>query len=221
MEKAQEILFHIDELYTENPSEDKIRQMAENNPTRYQAWVDAFKDYDLPDVLTAIDNFWEFKSSKTKPNVAQIKAILTSHKAEKLRQAAASAPKKELPTPENLMAQDVAVGCCRNNLYVYREAFDICLNQFLPEVIPADVAEHAFYPRNVQLAVENGVFGRFDEAMLMAAQRRFRRDYEFPSANDLEAMKKAGVKPDSSHSLRMTEKGDDAVKTLSAYWRAA
>lgn len=221
MEKAQEILFHIDELYTENPSEDKIRQMAENNPTRYQAWVDAFKDYDLPDVLTAIDNFWEFKSSKTKPNVAQIKAILTSHKAEKLRQAAESAPKKELPSPENLMAQDVAAGCCRNNLYVYREAFDICLNQFLPEVIPADVAEHAFYPRNVQLAVENGVFGRFDEAMLMAAQRRFERDYEFPSANDLEAQKKAGVKLDSSHSLRMTEKGDDAVKSLASHWRAA
>jgi hypothetical protein len=212
MEKAQEILFHIDELYTENPSEDKIRQMAENNPTRYQAWVDAFKDYDLPDVLTAIDNFWEFKSSKTKPNVAQIKAILTSHKAEKLRQAAASAPKKELPTPENLMAQDVAVGCCRNNLYVYREAFDICLNQFLPEVIPADVADHAFYPRNVQLAVENGVFGRFDEAMLMAAQRRFGRDYEFPSANDMEAMKKNGTK---SVDFKQT------VGNLASHWRAA
>jgi len=212
MEKAQEILFHIDELYTENPSEDKIRQMAENNPTRYQAWVDAFKDYDLPDVLTAIDNFWEFKSSKTKPNVAQIKAILTSHKAEKLRQAAASAPKKELPTPENLMAQDVAVGCCRNNLYVYREAFDICLNQFLPEVIPADVADHAFYPRNVQLAVENGVFGRFDEAMLMAAQRRFGRDYEFPSANDMEAMKKNGKK---SVDFKQT------VGNLASHWRAA
>ena len=212
MEKAQEILFHIDELYTENPSEDKIRQMAENNPTRYQAWVDAFKDYDLPDVLTAIDNFWEFKSSKTKPNVAQIKAILTSHKAEKLRQAAASATKKELPTPENLMAQDVAAGCCRNNLYVYREAFDICLNQFLPEVIPAEVADHAFYPRNVQLAVENGVFGRFDEAMIMAAQRRFGRDYEFPSANDLEAMKKNGKK---SVDFKQT------VGNLASHWRAA
>lgn len=221
MDKTQHILFHLAELYTQEPSEEKVIKACEINPTMYEMWSDAFKDYDLPDVLTAIDNFWEFKSSKTKPNVAQIKAILTSHKAEKLRQAAASAPKKELPSPENLMAQDVAAGCCRNNLYVYREAFDICLNQFLPEVVPADVAEHALYPRNVQLAVENGVFGRFDEAMLMAAQRRFGRDYEFPSANDLEAMKKNGVKLDSSHSLRMTEKGDDAVKTLSAHWRAA
>lgn len=212
MEKAQEILKHIDELYCVKVDLKKIENMPETNPTQYEMWVDAFKDYDLPDVLTAIDNFWEFKSSKTKPNVAQIKAILTSHKAEKLRQAAASAPKKELPTPENLMAQDVAVGCCRNNLYVYREAFDICLNQFLPEVIPADVADHAFYPRNVQLAVENGVFGRFSEAMIMAAQRRFGRDYEFPSANDLEAMKKNGKK---SVDFKQT------VGNLASHWRAA
>lgn len=217
MEKAQEILFHIDELYTENPSEDKIRQMAENNPTRYQAWVDAFKDYDLPDVLTAIDNFWEFKSSKTKPNVAQIKAILNTHKAEKLKQAEVSTPKKELPTPEGLMALDISTGDCRNNLYVYREAFDICLNDFLAEVVPADVLERAYYPRNVQLAVENGVFGRFGEAMLMAAQRRFGRDYEFPSANDLAAMKEAGQKVDSSQLLRMT----DTAKNLASHWRVA
>ena len=212
MEKAQEILKHIDELYCIKVDLKKIENMPETNPTMYEMWSDAFKDYDLPDVLTAIDNFWEFKSSKTKPNVAQIKAILTSHKAEKLRQATASAPVKELPTPENLMAQDVAAGCCRNNLYVYREAFDICLNQFLPEVIPADVAEHAFYPRNVQLAVENGVFGRFDEAMLMAAQRRFGRDYEFPSANDMEAMKKNGTK---SVDFKQT------VGNLASHWRAA
>lgn len=210
MEKAQEILFHIDELYTENPSEEKILQLAEKNPTRYQAWVDAFKDYDLSDVLQAIDEYWEYKSSKTKPNVAQIKAILNAHKTSLVKETAA--PKKELPSPENLMALDVSTGDCRNNLYVYREAFDICLNQFLPEVIPADVAEHAFYPRNVQLAVENGVFNRFGEAMLMAAQRRFGRDYEFPSANDLEAMKKNGTK---SVDFKQT------VDRLASNWRAA
>ena len=117
---------------------------------------------------------------------------------------------------KNLMAQDVAAGNCRNNLYVYREAFDICLNQFLPEVIPADVAEHAFYPRNVQLAVENGVSGRFDEAMLMAAQRRFGRDYEFPSKNDLEAMKQAG---DSRFRKNDSVKG--VADILASHWRVA
>ena len=214
MEKAQEILKHIDELYCIKVDLKKIENMPETNPTMYEMWSDAFKDYDLPDVLTAIDNFWEFKSSKTKPNVAQIKAILTSHKAEKLRQAAESAPKKELPSPENLMAQDVDAGCCRNNLYVYREAYDICLDKFLREVVPDDVVDHAFWPRNVQLAVENGVFGRFDEAMLIAAQRRFGRDYEFPSANDLEAMKNNGHYKGSANITEL-------AASLASHWRAA
>lgn len=212
MDKAQQILFHLDELYTEEANEERILRACEKNPAKYGAWRDAFDEYDLSDVLFAIDEFWQYKSNKTRPNVAQIKAILNTHKAEKLRQAAESAPKKELPSPENLMAQDVAAGCCRNNLYVYREAFDICLNKFLSEVVPADVAERAFYPRNVQLAVENGVFGRFDEAMLMAAQRRFGRDYEFPSENDLEAMKKNGKK---SVDFKQT------VDSLASHWRVA
>jgi hypothetical protein len=144
--------------------------------------------------------------------VAQIKAILTSHKAEKLRQAAASAPKKELPSPENLMALDIATGDCRNNLYVYRDAFNICLKEFLPEVVPVDVLERAYYPKDVQLAVENGVFSRFGDAMLMAAQRRFERDYEFPSANDLEAMKKNGTK---QVDFKQT------IDSLASHWRAA
>ena len=212
MEKAQEILFHIDELYTENPSEEKILQLAEKNPTRYQAWVDAFKDYDLSYVLQAIDEYWEYKSSKTKPNVAQIKAILNAHKTSLVKETAA--PKKELPSPEKFMADDIKTGDCRNNLYVYRDAFEICLKEFLPQVIPADIAEHSYYPKDVQLAVENGVFFRFGEAMLMAAHRRFgeNRDYEFSSENDLKAQKQ------NSASHTMT--GQDAVNIISAHWRA-
>lgn len=219
MDKTQQILFHLDELYTEEANEERILRACEKNPAKYGAWRDAFEEYDLSDVLFAIDEFWQYKSNKTRPNVAQIRAILNAKKAEKIKKAEDTAPKKELPTPENLMAQDIATGDCRNNLYVYREAYDICLNQFLCEVIPADVAEHAYYPRNVQLAVENGVFGRFPEAMLMAAQRRFGedRDYEFPSKNDLAVQKKAEVKLDSSHSLRMT----DTVESLASHWRVA
>ena len=214
MEKAQEILLHIDELYTENPSEEKILQLAEKNPTRYQAWVDAFKDYDLSDVLMAIDEYWEYKSSKAKPNVAQIKAILSAHKTALVKST--EAPKAELPTPESLMQDDIKAGNCRNNLYVYREAYELVTQDWLAEMIPADEYNFAIthWPRNVQLAVNNGLFGRFSEAMLQAAHRRFGedRDYEFPSKNDLLAQK-----VDSSHSLRMT----DTVESLASHWRAA
>ena len=175
-------------------------------------WVDILDGYSQTDILEALKTY-----RKNVPyNVAPLPARFKEYLPEKHHRSEPESVKKELPTPENLMAQDVAAGCCRNNLYVYREAFDICLNQFLPEVIPADVAEHAFYPRNVQLAVENGVFGRFDEAMLMAAQRRFGRDYEFPSKNDLEAMKQAG---DSRFRKNDSVKG--VADILASHWRVA
>ena len=83
MEKALEILKHIEELYVAEPNLAKLEKMACNNPERVQAWEDAFREYDLSDVLDAIDNYWEFKSSKSKPSVAHIKAILNVKKVDK------------------------------------------------------------------------------------------------------------------------------------------
>ena len=47
-----------------------------------QAWRDAFNNYNLNDVLSAIDEFWNFKSSKSKPSVHKIRAILVSKKVD-------------------------------------------------------------------------------------------------------------------------------------------
>lgn len=82
MEKALEILKHIEELYVAEPDFAKIERMAKNNPERVSAWEEAFAEYDLTDILLAIDDFWNYKSSKSKPSVAQLKAILTSKKVE-------------------------------------------------------------------------------------------------------------------------------------------
>ena len=139
MEKAQEILFHIDELYLENPSEELILQMAEKNPVRYQAWVDAFKDYDLSDVLQAIDNYWEFKNSKTKPNVAQIKATLEQHRIEKLKTLNTEFKPVKGDYSWERMAQDTKDGTRRNNLYVYQDAEKIVLEDWLLKEIPTEV----------------------------------------------------------------------------------
>lgn len=80
MQKALEILKHIEELYVAEPDFSKLERMAENNPERVQAWEDAFEKYDLVDVLNAVDDFWNFKSSKSKPSVAQLRAVLVSRK---------------------------------------------------------------------------------------------------------------------------------------------
>lgn len=171
-------------------------------------WVDILDGYSQTDILDALKNY-----RKNVPyNVAPLPARFKEYLPEKHVKAETETIKRELPSPENLMALDISTGDCRNNLYVYREAFDICLDKFLREVVPDDVVDHAFWPRNLQLAVENGVFGRFSEAMIMAAQRRFGRDYEFPSANDLEAMKKNGKK---SVDFKQT------VGNLASHWRAA
>lgn len=63
-----------------NPSEEYARKYAERNPEKLAAWDAAFKAYDLSDVLTAIDEYWNFKNNKTSPRVAQILAILNSKK---------------------------------------------------------------------------------------------------------------------------------------------
>ena len=214
MQKAQEILKHIDELYLVKVDLQKIEKIPETNPTQYQAWVEAFEEYDLSDVLFAIDEFWQYKSNKTRPNVAQIRAILNAKKAEKVKKAETQAVKAELPTPESLMQDDIKAGNCRNNLYVYREAYELVTQDWLAEMIPADEYNFAIthWPRNVQLAVNNGLFGRFSEAMLQAAHRRFGedRDYEFPSANDLAAQK--GDAPVAM---------GDVAGSLASHWRVA
>ena len=194
MEKAQEILFHLDELYNETPSEFKITQACKANPVRYQAWVDAFKDYDLSDVLLAIDEYWQFKNSKTKPNVAQILAILNAKRAEKVKevpQTVAQAAKGDFAWER--MAADIEAGCCRNALYVYRDAERIVLTDWLCQEMPRDVWARMNYSARYKQAMDKGLFNNFDEALRMAAQARFGRDFEFLSKNDLENQKNSGT----------------------------
>lgn len=80
MEKTLEILKHIEELYVEDPDFSKIEKMAYANPERVNAWVEAFKNYDLSDVLTAVDEYWRYTSNKSKPTVAKLEAMLNAKK---------------------------------------------------------------------------------------------------------------------------------------------
>lgn len=212
MEKAQEILFHLDELYTENPSEEKVIRQCQENPVRYQAWVDAFKDYDLSDVLMAIDEYWEFKNSKTKPSVAQIKAKLNARNVEKVKDASTSAEIAKGDYAWERMNADIEAGSCRNNLYVYRDAERIVLNDWLAREIPASVWCKMSYASKLQQATEKGLLNSFDEALRQAAQMRFKRDYEFASANDLANTKSS--KQYQGFNL------DEASKSLASHWRA-
>ena len=209
MENAQEILFHIDELYTENPSEEKIIRACQENPVRYQAWVDAFKDYDLSDVLMAIDEYWEFKNSKTKPSVAQIKAKLNDRNAEKIVETLSPAELAKGDFAWERMNADIEAGNCRNNLYVYTDAVRFVVNEWMAEYMPVDVIHSMGYVSKMQKANEFNLFADFDEALRQAAQKRFNKDYEFESANDQKNFEK-----DFGFDLQKTS------KSLASHWRA-
>lgn len=209
MDKIQEILYHIEELYSEKPSQFKIEQMCKSNPVKYQAWVDAFKDYDLSDVLTAIDEYWEFKNSKTKPNVAQIKAILNMRKAEKIPEVEEIGKLSLADLAWSQMNLDIENGVCRNNLYVYRDAERIILEDWLLHEVPTEVWRKMSYASRLKVATEKGLTARFSEALTQAAQKRFGRDYEFESEKDMEARKSGGNNANF----------DDAAKYLAAHWK--
>lgn len=80
MEKELEILKHINELYVGDTTDEEIIRFAEKNTEKVAAWKAAFAEYDLSDVLQAVDEYWNFKNNKTSPRVAQILAILNSKK---------------------------------------------------------------------------------------------------------------------------------------------
>lgn len=84
MEKELEILKHIEELYSGDIEDGEIIRFAEKNTEKVAAWRDAFAEYDLTDVLKAIDTFWASKNSKSRPSVAQIKVVLQSENAQRL-----------------------------------------------------------------------------------------------------------------------------------------
>lgn len=80
MRKELEIIKHVIELYTGDTTDEAMANYELKNSEQVRMYAEAFRSYDLPDVLQAIDEFWNFKSSKTKPTVAQILAILNSKK---------------------------------------------------------------------------------------------------------------------------------------------
>lgn len=208
MEKAQEILYHIEELYTEKPSEEAVIRHSKENPVRYQAWVDAFKDYDLSDVLEAIDSFWEYKSSKSKPNVAQIKAILNAHKTEKSTSASDTPEINSFAPAESLMTRDIELKRNRHLLAVYKLAVDYIIQDMLLEHIPSSEWRKMDFSERVALAKKKGLFNRYDEVLAHVCKLNYGKEYQFESETMIENSK-----------ARSGSKIEDGVNILASQWR--
>lgn len=83
LEKELEILKQIEELYSGDISEQEFLEACKGKETKIAAWREAFKDYPLYEVAKAINHFYVKKSSKTRPNIAQLTAILSESGASK------------------------------------------------------------------------------------------------------------------------------------------
>lgn len=81
LDKELEILRLIEELYHGDTTEQEMYDFASKNQVKVQAWKEAFEDYPLFEVTKAINHFYMRKSSKTRPNIAQIRAILQESNA--------------------------------------------------------------------------------------------------------------------------------------------
>ena len=181
MEKALEILKHIEELYVAEPDLDKFERIAQKNPERVAAWDEAFKAYDLSDVLVAIDEFWNYKSSKSKPSVHQIKALLNVKKDLTPVPEATGATRKEkyVDYASDYMARDIKLGRNHHLLNVYQRAVSKIVNEKLLETHCLQDFRKMDYSDKCRSAMQIGLFNGFDDVLVEVCQELYGKDYQY------------------------------------------
>lgn len=175
MEKAYEILKHIEELYSkENVTEENIRKELNKNPEVVNAWREAFELYDLTDIFKAIDEFWRYTNNKSKPRVSQLLSILnTTKEVEKEKPQEKQPSVRFFCIESDLMARDKELG--RNSQFLisdYRRAVNYILTDKLIETIGGfeyDKLSNEDKTKErsdrYKRALENGLFNDFDEIL--------------------------------------------------------
>lgn len=184
MEKALEIIQHIEKLYSKDYDENYATKLLSKNPDMVEAWSDAFKDYDLTDVLCAIDEYWNYKSSKSKPAVAHIKAMLNVKKdVEKV----VKQETRELYTDyaNELMARDIELGRNRYLLPVYQKAVRYIAEDLLAKEISFEEWKGLDFAGKCERAMSVGLFNEFYNALVYICRKYHGKDYQYDSANML------------------------------------
>lgn len=162
MEKTQEILKHLFDLYRDKEhSEESILNWCAKNLERYKAYESAFNNYDMLDVFKAIDEYWRYCNNKTIPTVAKLLAMLNTNKAE-------TEKKQELReryfSPEvDYMWRDIEIGrnldCCLSH---YRRTCSYIHKKILPELIGWHEWSKLQPDEWYALSLRNGLYNDFD-----------------------------------------------------------
>lgn len=170
-------------------------------------WLEVLEGYSQTEILDALKEYRKNCEYNNAPIPGTFKKYL-HHKSEpetQVPQTVAQAAKGDFAWER--MAADIEAGCCRNALYVYRDAERIVLTDWLCQEMPRDIWARMDYSARYKQAMDKGLYNNFDEALRQAAQARFGRDFEFLSKNDIENAKNNQV-------------GDvnAAIGSLAAHW---
>ncbi|MBQ8482288.1 MAG: hypothetical protein IJ532_07120 [Alphaproteobacteria bacterium] len=163
MEKTQEILKHLFDLYNDAQwSEKDILNWCQKNTERYSAWEKAFKYIELETVFYAIDNYWRYKSNKTQPTIAKLLAMIATGEAHKAKQ-----PKivRYYNPANDFMAMDIKLGRCKHIISDYQRAVEYIINDMLCREMPASEWAKLDYSDKVKQAQEKGLFNELDEVL--------------------------------------------------------
>lgn len=89
MADTQRILHHIAELYAKPRANQEfdlaVAEMEEKMSARFEEYDKAFQEKLTADVVKAIDDYWRYKSDKTRPTLAQLMAMENSDTSKKER----------------------------------------------------------------------------------------------------------------------------------------
>lgn len=195
MADTREIIKKIADLYSFGTEKKTSEEVAQQNFAKLmekeKEWEKAFSDYETDDVILAINNFWRFKSDKTRPNVSQLLSLLqTEHDVKKKTQKKVD-NNRYFNIEFDLMNRDVKNK--RNQNYFlpdYRRAVKFILNDLLIEKIGASSFQKLSSDNKVwevsekyKIAMKNGLFNDFDEVLKRVNPPRYN---EIGNVSDLE-----------------------------------
>lgn len=192
---------------------DKMKKLYPNfempDEIDVQVWTEILEGYSQTDILDALKNYRKNVPYNVAPLPAKFKEYLPQKGKHEQIETTAVLVKGDFAWEQ--MERDIEAGNCRNNLYIYREAERIILNEWLVEYLPVEVLRKMGYAGKLQRAQEKGLLSNFSEALRQAAQRLLGRDYELQSKNDLKTA-----------AQKRTEQAEPLKKTygnLASHWR--
>lgn len=174
-------------------------------------WVDILDGYSQTDILDALKNYRKNVPYNTAPTPAKFKDYLPEKHVK-----AETAERKELPTAYHFWKQDGASGDLKYFFQDYERAFDLCINDYLREVIPAEEFARYSWQRRIKAALDNGVLNRMPEALQAVQPKpRFLSDNEYAAIH--------GKAPARTATLKRVQddgeyKNTPEVGVLAAHW---